>query len=168
MQFEEEQRLGNLGFHIFYVLSSLPAFFVIAKALNEASSDEAYYEAMYALIGIAAIFIGLYFLLFRTSAKTRIDSVGIHYRYWPIVFRWKTITWSETTSVTVKSFSALSDFGGWGYKIGRKKTGLILGGEQAIFIEKSSGKTFAISTLRAEAAKAAIAYWRPKNKELDG
>jgi len=168
MQFEEEQSLGNIGFQIFYGLSSLPPFFIIGKGLVTAPNDAAYNETLGALIGVIALFIGLYFLIFRTKTKTRIDSAGIHYKYWPLIPNWRTITWREIKTIEVKKYDALSDFGGWGYKFGRKKTGIILGGDQAIFIEKITGKTFAISTLRTEAAKDAIAYWHPENEELNG
>lgn len=168
MQFQEEQRIGNVGFQIFYGLSSLPPFFIMGNELKKASSEDAYNEALFALIGIVILFIGLYFLLFRTAAKTRIDSVGIHYRYWPIIFNWKTIQWSEMISIEVKKYNALNDFGGWGYKFGRKKSGIVLGGDKAIFIEKVKGKTFAISTFKAEAADAAITYWAPEKKLTHG
>jgi hypothetical protein len=163
MHFLETQRLGNAGFQLFYILSSLPVFFIVGKGLNDATSEEAYQETLWALVAIAVVFIGLYFLLFRTSAKTRIDSVGIHYYYWPIIFKWKTIPWREIKTIEVKKFNALTDFGGWGYKFGRKKTGLILGGDQAIYITRTNQKIFAISTLKPEAASSAIASWAAIN-----
>jgi hypothetical protein len=58
--------------------------------------------------------------------------------------------------------SPLTDFGGWGYKFGRKKTGIILGGDDAIYITKTNAKVFAISTLKPEAARSAIAQWAPE------
>ncbi len=162
MHFEETQRLGNAGFQIFYILSSLPPFFIIGNGLSDATSDEAYQETLWTLIAIAIIFVGLYFLLFRTSAKTRIDSVGVHYYYWPVIFKWRTIPWSEIAAIEVKKFSALTDFGGWGYKFGRKKAGLILGGDEAIYITRTNQKVFAISTQKPEAARTAIANRLPQ------
>jgi hypothetical protein len=162
MHFEETQKLGSAGFQIFYILSSLPPFFIVGNEVQKAASEVAYRESLGALIAILVIFIGLYFLLFRTSAKTRIDSAGLHYQYWPIIFRWKTIPWREITSIEVKKMSPLTDFGGWGYKFGRKKTGIILGGDDAIYVTKTNAKVFAISTLKPEAARSAIAQWAPE------
>lgn len=163
MQFEETQRLGNTGLNILYIVGSLPPFFIVGKTAYEAESEEVYNETLWALLFITIIFVGLYFLLFRASAKTRIDSVGLHYQYWPIIYSWRTIRWSEIEKIEVKTCDPLSDFGGWGYKFGRKKTGIILGGNQAIYITRANKKTFAITTQKPELARSAIAHWAPEN-----
>lgn len=162
MYFEETQRLGNAGFQIFYVLSSLPPFFIVGKTVNDAATEADYNEGLGALLAITIIFVGLYFLLFRTSAQTRISSTGVQYKYWPIIYKWRTISWSEIAEIKVKKYDPLSDFGGWGFKFGRKKTGLILGGDEAIFITRTNKKVFAISTQKPESARKAITQWAPE------
>ena len=163
MKFEETQRLANTGLHILYILGSMLPLFIVGKTVYEAKNEDIYNETLLVLLFIIILFVGLYFLLFRASAKTRIDSVGLHYQYWPIIYKWKTIRWSEIEKIEVKNCDQLSDFGGWGYKFTRKKIGIILGGSQAIYVTRANKKTFAITTQKPELAQNAIAHWAPEN-----
>jgi hypothetical protein len=114
---------------------------------------------MWSLVFLIVVFSLVFLLLFRASAQTRIDSVGVHYRYFPFVPKWRCIAWREVKQIAIKSVSPLSDFGGWGYKFGRKKRGIILTGDHAIYITQQNDKVFAITTDKPEQARHAIAHW---------
>ena len=91
----------------------------------------------------------------------RLDSKGIHYKYRPIIWNEKTIPWKEVKNIQVKSVSPLSDFGGWGYKLGfkQKGTGIILSGDHALFITRKIGKNFTITTNRKLELSRVAEFW---------
>jgi hypothetical protein len=159
MHFEEKQRLNQLGFQIIYWLGSLPAFVIVGK---EVAQDEMY-DGIWMLLAIFLVFAAVYFFVFYTAAQSRIDSIGIHYRYWPFVPKTRTITWKEIKKVEVKTYSALSDYGGWGYKFGRRKRAIVLGGDYVIAITRQNDSVFAISTQKPEMARSALAHYAPEN-----
>lgn len=154
MSFSETQRI-KLGIRLVFLAGIIPAAFIVARAYNQQPTS----ENLYVLLSILFFPVLLYFLLLNNHAKTRIDSLGIHYQYWPFVAQWRTISWGELQSVSIKRISPITDFGGWGYKFGRKKRGIILSGDKAIFITLNNNKVFAITTNEPERARKAIEKW---------
>ncbi len=160
MQFTETQRLNSTGFQILYWVSSLPAVFIVFKEAKDQGLNAQILEAAVILF----FFTVIYFMVFRLPAKTRIDSVGVHYKYWPFIYKWRTIGWREIASIEIKPVNPLSDFGGWGYRFGwGKKKGIIMGSDKAIYINLNSQKVFVITTDLPDKAQDAINQWHPIN-----
>ncbi|HEX8329464.1 MAG TPA: hypothetical protein VF629_18145 [Hymenobacter sp.] len=55
-------------------------------------------------------------LLWLMRLETRIDAAGIHYRYLPLLNRWRHWPWTEFRQVRPRTYSPLGDFGGWGIR----------------------------------------------------
>lgn len=152
MAFAESQKL-NIGLRLLVVVATIPAVIIIARDWIRNPTDEVWY-ALLSVIGITA---GLYFILLNPNAHTRIDTQGVHYKYFPFIRNWKIISWSDITKIMVKPISPLSDFGGWGYRWGRKRKGIILSGDNAIYMELKNGRQFVITTKLPEQARREIA-----------
>lgn len=154
MSFSESQRI-NLGLRLVVMVSTVPAAIIVARAYQKQPTT----ENLLILLLMVLFPVALFFLLLNNPARTRIDSLGMHYQYWPFVARWRTIKWSDIQSVTIKNIAPLTDFGGWGYKFGRNKKGIILSGDKAIYVTLINDKIFAITTSEPEKARSAIAQW---------
>ncbi len=122
-------------------------------------------EALFALFGLLTLFALLYFLLIDAQAYTRIDSQGIHYKYFPFVRSWKLIPWSDITQVKITPISPLTDFGGWGYRWGKKGKGIILSGDRAIVISRTKGKNFVLTTQQEQSALRELQHYAPEKLE---
>ena len=154
MSFQESQRL-NLGLRIAIGIGMVPALFVVGRAYQQEPST----NTLYILLSVIALSAGLFFLLLNGQAKTRIDSAGIHYIYWPFVAQWRTIPWSDISQVQIKGIAPLTDFGGWGYKFGRRKKGIILSGDKAIYIQLQNNRLLVITTNQPKLAHDAVERW---------
>lgn len=154
MSFQESQRL-NLGIRMLALVGMIPGVIIVAKTYHEQPTS----ENLIILLGMILLPVVTYSFFLHNQAKTRIDSLGVHYYYWPFVLRWRTINWSDIQKVHIKNISPLTDFGGWGYKLGRKKKGIILSGDKAIYIHLKNEKVFAITTNQPEQARSAISLW---------
>ena len=108
-----------------------------------------------------AICTALYFLLVNGQAHTRIDTQGIHYKYFPFVRNWRTIAWEEITKVEIKSINPIGDYGGYGYRWGRKGKGIVLAGDRAILIHLKTGKNFVLTTENEQGALRELQHYAP-------
>ena len=148
MAFQESQKL-SFGIRVLVGVISIPALIVVIRSMILQPSQETTIAFIIMFVTLAAT----YFLLINSTAHTRIDTQGIHYKYFPFVRNWKVIPWNGIKSVQVKKVSPLTDFGGWGYRWAGKKKGIILSGDQAIIIGLTTGKTFVITTQEPDRAQ---------------
>ena len=153
MAFQETQKLAS-GIRALVWVIIIPVALLIGVDLKREPTWEAAL-GLALVIGLNAI---IYFLLLNGTAYTRIDTQGIHYKYFPFVRNWKLINWSQIKRVTVGNVNPLTDFGGWGYRFGGKKKGIILSGGKAIYIVLDTDKTFVITTKMPDQVKREIEH----------
>ena len=55
---------------------------------------------------------------FLQKLVTKIDEAGIHYKFMPYHKTWRTIAWDNITTVEVKKYNPVFDYGGWGLRTG--------------------------------------------------
>ncbi len=141
MAFQETQKL-SVGFRALVWIIIIPVVIILIREYTLTKEM----EVLLALVFTIAINALIYFLLLNSSAYTRIDTQGIHYKYFPYVRQWKLIRWQDILDVRIGNISPITDFGGWGYRFGRKKKGIVLTGEHAIYIKLATEKMFVITT----------------------
>lgn len=54
--------------------------------------------------------------LWLLRLQVRVDEAGIHYRYAPLLNRWRHRPWHELKQVYPRTYSPLGDYGGWGIR----------------------------------------------------
>ena len=105
--FTETQVMGRR----WWWLALLVAALGFLLALLMPASATLWYRA--APVGIGLVAGGLLWLM---RLETRIDTAGIHYRYLPLLNRWRHWPWANFRQVFPRTYSPLSDFGGWGIR----------------------------------------------------
>jgi len=86
-------------------------------------------------------------LLLLVRLKTTIDDRGITYKYTPVHLNHKTVPWASIQCCYVKKYNALTEFGGWGYKYGRKGLkAMTIKGNKGIYLEMKNGNKLLIGT----------------------
>lgn len=93
------------------------------------------------------------FVLMRL--QTNIDHEGISIRFIPFVIR-KKILWTEIEEVYLTEYT-LSDFGGWGYRVGSKGTAYTTKGKYGVQLVLKNGKRLLIGTQNPEDVKQVLA-----------
>ena len=97
--------------------------------------------------------------IFSSNLQTRIDEIGIHYKFWPIQRVKKSISWSNIKRCSVRKYSPIWEYGGWGLRgfiklkvFGMGKNGMALNvsGNMGIQIEFIDGNKLLIGTQRPD------------------
>jgi len=109
----------------------------------------------------------IYGLIFSLKLKTRIDETGIHFRFIPFHFKNKVIPWSTIEKGYIRSYEAISEYGGWGMKGGklwRKSNGVAYNvkGDVGLQLELKNGKKILIGTQRQEEMKRVLQTYNDK------
>lgn len=98
------------------------------------------------------------FLLFNYMSLTvEIDAGYIRYQFWPFQATKKQLAKQDVTKLYVRSYSAITEYGGWGYR-----TGLVHGkalnvsGKWGLQLELSNGKKLLLGTQKPEVMEAAV------------
>ncbi|MEI6312975.1 MAG: hypothetical protein WCP57_12005 [Bacteroidota bacterium] len=106
-------------------------------------------------------FILILFFSFM-NLQTHIDAVGIHYRYFPFIFKQKTIEWSAIEYISVGEYNPIGDFGGWGIRGWGKRRALNVYGNKGIQIKFKNGDFLLLGTNKMEEAAKIISTYFAK------
>ncbi len=91
-----------------------------------------------------------------THLDTRIDTTGIHYRFFPFT-GWRTVAWDTIRNADVRTHQVVSygirwDFDGWYY---------VLAGQWCLRIRQTNGKCLFIGTQQPDVLRQFLADLRP-------
>ncbi|GAB3851280.1 hypothetical protein GCM10028822_17780 [Hymenobacter terrigena] len=145
--FIETQVMGRRWWWLALIIAALgllPSLLMAEKATLWVRSGPA-------LIGIAA---GSLVWLMRL--ETRIDEVGIHYRYLPLLNRWRHWPWADFRQVKPRTYSPLGDFGGWGIRGFPGNLAYNVWGSHGLQLVFQSGDRLLLGTQRPEELAATL------------
>lgn len=108
--------------------------------------------------GWGLVITGLIFLLiFGTTLRSRIDSTGLHVRFFPLMFKEKSWNWEDIAEISVRKYS-FWEYGGWGYRIGPSGIAYNTKGFYGIqIVLKNNGKRILIGTQKPEEIQSILA-----------
>ncbi|MGB9894042.1 MAG: DUF6141 family protein [Candidatus Saccharicenans sp.] len=94
------------------------------------------------------VIIGIIFpgLMSRTALILQVRTDGFYFRYYPFHWRYQRVSWLEIRLVEAISFSAVSDFGGYGIKYFKGGKAYIAKGAKGIRVSLASGKQIIFSS----------------------
>lgn len=155
-QFHETQRFDQwwLRLLLLAVLLILLVPFAMDWTENGISDDHVWMQ-----FGTLFITFLVVWLLFSLKLETTIDRQGIHYRFFPLINKRKTIVWKDISKCYVTTYSPIKDFGGWGYRISHKGKAYNVKGNTGIQLELKSGKNILFGTQKENEAKNVIKYY---------
>lgn len=157
--FIEEQRFSQKWLWILLFAALLGMSLAFIQDYNTSSKFIASMVVGYTVILLVML------LIWSLKLKTRIDEMGIHVTFWPIIRKEKIYKWNDIESAEVIQYSPLKDYGGWGYRysLGSKGIAMNVKGNMGIKLHFKSGRPLLIGTQKAEEAKALIKqYLTPK------
>jgi hypothetical protein len=105
---------------------------------------------------------GLTFLLSLLLLNTRLDTVvkrnGIYVRFFPFHFKFKHYAWDELKKSFVRRYSPLTEYGGWGLRLGLFGSGRAfnVSGDQGLQLQFTDDKKLLIGTQKAEDLEMAL------------
>ncbi len=93
-------------------------------------------------------------LLYSLRLTTVVDRGGIELRLWPV--RRRHISFTEIRTVAPRDYSPISEYGGWGLRLGPKGWAYNVSGRRGVQLELSKGFPVLIGSQRADELAVAI------------
>ena len=127
---------------IFLILLAIFVYtLVMQEFLNKPVGDE---PASATVMWLNGGLLVLVFLLIKNMLlKVEIKDDGIYYKYSPIHRKWRVILYSEIKSAYIRKYKALSEYGGYGIRLGVNGKGRALNvrGDMGLQIKFNNKKT---------------------------
>lgn len=161
--FKEEQRFNQLWLIILMVISLLVPIGIILGVYFKDPSSFSVLE----LVVLIGFLILVSTFIFSFKLISRIDENGIHYKFFPFHWKFRTLQWNDINKAYVRNYDALSEFGGWGFKGGplwKKSKGraINVSGDVGIQLELNNGKKLLIGTQKKAEAESVLANYKNK------
>jgi hypothetical protein len=107
------------------------------------------------ILTVSILFFNL--LFFYMKMDTQVDSSGISVRFFPFHWKVKRYNWDAIKSATVRTYSPLTEYGGWGLRGWGDNKAYNVSGNQGLQIEFNDGKKLLIGTNLPEELKQILA-----------
>jgi hypothetical protein len=151
--FLEEQRFTQTWLIVLMTISTIVPILILTGTYLDDPEQLSLEDLVLFIVAMLLVF-GLVFLFKLT---TRIDKEGIHYKFYPIHLSYKLIKWDEIDKAYIRTYEALSEYGGWGLKGGAlwsssKGKAINISGNIGIQLELKTGKKLLIGTQKKEEA----------------
>ncbi len=103
------------------------------------------------LILFCLIPLGIVVLFLIARLETRIDRMGISYRFLPFHRKWRLIEWSTVGRAYIRKYNSIAEFGGWGIRFGLKGgKAYNVSGNHGLQLELKNGKKLLIGTCKPD------------------
>ena len=144
--FSENQRMVDSTFN--KIILAL-VFILLCKTVYNVFLTEINGVSIFSIVVLSLVLI--LFLVFKL--RTSISSENIQVKISPFSLYNQTINWNEIKKCEVVEYSALKEYGGWGYR--RNKSGIALNpsGNKGLRIYFKNGKQLLIGTKKSEELK---------------
>jgi hypothetical protein len=145
--FEESQRLNQ--WWIWTIILGVLGIGIYAKIKTVQLNESLFNVSDFILIIPIFLLPALFYFL---KLKTRIEENGIFVRFFP--FHWKEIfiAWDQLEACSVRTYSPLGEFGGWGIKYGLGGAGKAynVSGNQGLQLYFKDGSRLLIGTKKPQ------------------
>ena len=159
LPFKETQRLNQVWVWLILGLVNLALIWMLITqlVLGQPVGDNPAPDGFLILVVAVGIFMSGVVISMRL--ETEINEQGIHYRFFPLIRTFKSISFDELQEPSVRKYRPIVEYGGWGFRIGLRGTGkaLNMSGNQGLQLVFKDGKRLLIGTQEPEALREALA-----------
>jgi hypothetical protein len=154
--FNEEQTYRGTWVMYLILMLEIPTLVLVSTLVLNSDADQK--EGIIGLVFVLFIMIMVMTFIFNLKLTTRIDSSGIHYRYFPLI-KWRKIPREQIRSADVISFSPLTDHGGWGIKGNSTTKAYTVIGDKGLLLDVNENKKIVIGTQKSHELSEFIENW---------
>lgn len=154
--FKEEQTYRGTWVMYLILMLEIPTLVLVTTLVLNSDTDQK--EGIIGLVFVLFIMTMVMAFIFNLKLTTRIDSSGIHYRYFPLI-KWRKIPKEQIRSAEVISFSPLTDHGGWGIKGNSTTKAYTVIGDKGLLLDVDEKKKIVIGTQKSHELSEFIENW---------
>lgn len=163
--FREEQGFTQLWLHALLAISFIVPLVLITNEVIDKGWKNT--DARTGFIVVVLSVVLTYGFILSLKLRTRIDDMGIEYRFVPFHFSNKHIGWNELKQAYVRKYDPISEYGGWGMKGGKlwnksKGVSYTTRGDMGIQLVLKNGKKILLGTQKIEQAKQVLQTYNHK------
>jgi hypothetical protein len=147
--FAERQKFNQWWIHLITIGVTL---LLLYSAIDLAEEEARWTMFIPIMIGLIVI-IGLVY----THLETEVTTEAIYVGFTP--FGRKRIARADIEQAYVRSYSPLGEYGGWGFRTGRRGTAYNVSGDQGLQLVLRNGKQILIGTQRPEELRRVVDQW---------
>ena len=154
--FNESQTYRGTWLIYLILLIELPTVILLTVLFFTSEEKQEMGIALVFVFGIMSLALTL---ILNIKLETRIDHLGIQFRYLPFIRKWRLLSKESILAAEVITFNPLLDYGGWGMK-GNKTTKLYnITGDQGILVDTGESKKILLGTLKAKELSSFLEDW---------
>lgn len=144
--FNETQRFRQWWIYLVIVISLGAWIYAVSASIHSADSEKVSSDITLILTGLVPVLLVILILVLRLETKIR--NTGIYFRFKPLQFREKHIRPEDINSFEVRKYKPILEYGGWGYRTGRIKSGKAynVSGNIGLQLYLKNGKKLLIGT----------------------
>ncbi len=113
------------------------------------------------LIVMLCFMIGVLILFLTMRLSLRIDAEGIHYRFFPLHRKYRSIPWHAIADAHIRNYSALYEYGGWGIKGSKNNNSITVSGKTGLQLIFKTGAKTLLGTCKPGAVEEALKQFNP-------
>ena len=159
--FKETQQFRQWWYVVLVLSATVPAMVMSIYALYQQMVRGIQVGDSPAPNGVLiVVFFALCLMLwvtFSSKLEVWIDKSGIHYRFFPLIFKERMVSKQEIQRFEIRKYNPILDYGGWGikrrFKWGRAYN---VSGNVGLQLYLTSGKKVLLGTQRSQAAMYAM------------
>jgi hypothetical protein len=164
---ESQHFRRNWLFFVVVMAGLIAGFPFVSPFFFDASNNKMDNETFSAILFFSLL--GLSVLLYLFRLDTEISQEGISARLFPIHRKFRRFAWRDLAKIEVRQYKPLSEYGGWGIRIGRNGKAWNISGNQGIQLEFKDRKRLLIGTQNPEEVKVALEKFqvRPEDQKAN-
>ncbi|MEO8086574.1 MAG: hypothetical protein ABI763_07130 [Bacteroidota bacterium] len=145
--FSEKQKFRQWWIWVLIVIISCIELNIFYRAIIPGHHHYLGSIYIYAFLNLLVII-----LLLILRLETEISEAGISYRFFPFHTRQQTISWTEIEKGYVRKYNPISEYGGWGLRLGLFRSGKAynVSGNMGFQLVLKNGKSLLIGTQKPE------------------
>ena len=100
--------------------------------------------------------VGLPLLFYNIRLKTRVSQEGLHYQFFPIHLKERTISFGDIESFKARKYSPLKEFGGWGIRFGFEGKAYNVSGDEGLQLILKNNRKILFGSQKAKELEKAM------------
>lgn len=155
--YKEVQTYRSTWLVYFILLFELPIIILLLIFFIQAEDK---IEMGISLAVVAGTMALVFLFIFNLKLETRIDQLGVSFKYFPFINSWRKYPKESIITISVISYSPISDYGGWGLKGNKTTKAYSVLGDQGLLLDVGEKKKIMIGTMRAKELEKFLSSWK--------